>query len=380
MRALRSMAVVGSALAAALALGIGSAYADPPSGTVPATTDIVAGGSDTFQDLGNKWSTDYNSTSPSAKFYSWNATGSTPIQTKNDSNCANITRPNGSSAGINQVHANLQTSNGLPCLDIARASRPLSGSDPAGLVSADIGTDIITMAEISGGNGAGSQIGTADNPDSATVLQAIYECNASLINSADSGPVTWAEIGGTGPNASHAIQPILPQNGSGTRATFLADINVTASTIGSCVHNGTAPDNSVIEENEGTNSIFTTAYANYLDDLFPYSAGDYICQVFHSPGTCTDIHGSQALQDLDGVSALTTDSPPLLNDGFGGFTSTFIRQLYLVTLNAGTKTNPAWPSRLQAFLTWACGTTGQADVQSFGFDVPGNNCGFLQGT
>ena len=51
-------------------------------------------------------------------------------------------------------------------------------------------------------------------PLSAQQLKAIYSCTDT----------TWTSVGGTSGNT---IIPIIPQVGSGTRTTFLADIGLT---------------------------------------------------------------------------------------------------------------------------------------------------------
>ena len=51
-------------------------------------------------------------------------------------------------------------------------------------------------------------------PLSAQQLKSIYTCTAT----------TWTSVGGT---SADTIIPIIPQLGSGTRSTFLADIGLT---------------------------------------------------------------------------------------------------------------------------------------------------------
>ena len=381
MRALRSVILAGVAVAT-LAASTSVALADPSS--TPAVTAIVATGSDTIQFLADQWSTDYNATSPTNPFYSWDAvnpsTGATgdTIETKNDSNCS-IARPNGSGAGIAQLEAKLQnTAKTEYCVDLARASRNIKSTDGTGITSVVFAKDLITYSIYNGGNGVTNLTDTE--------LTAIYTCNASLISSSYSGAVKWSEVGGT---STDAIVPVLPQASSGTRQQWLSDIGVT--TLGSCVVNGANSSGGVIEENEGPNAEFTSAGnpTGYKDVLFPFSAGSYVCQV--DTGKCPNATGSLKLEDIDGKAPLT--SANVINvSGLSAFPAAYIRSLFLVSLNAGTASAPSIPTspiNLRAFLGngdksgWICGengtsTTAATDIANYGF-VVASNCGTLTG-
>jgi ABC-type phosphate transport system substrate-binding protein len=374
-RALRSIVLAGVA-AATLVAGAGSALADPS--VSPAVTSQVAVGSDTTEFLGDQFSTDYNATTPAAPFYSWDAVNPTTglpgdtIKTKNDANCS-MTRPNGSGAGIAQLEKKIKTSNGLDyCVDMARSSRNIKASDGTGITSVLFAKDLITWAANSGGNAVTNL--------TSTDLTAIYECNASLISSADSGAVTWKEVGGT---STDPIIPVLPQSSSGTRAQWLTDIGVT--TPGSCVVNGTY-NGASIEENEGTNAVYTSTGnpTGYKDVLGIFSGGDYVCQV--DTKKCPAQEGTLVLKEIDGKSPLTS-SNTINVSGLSAFGATYIRGLYFVTLNAGTAAAPKVPTTpvdLTKFLGqgntsgWVCGATAKTDITNFGFVQP-SNCGALTG-
>ena len=390
MRALRTIVLAGVA-AAALTAGIGSAMADPS--TTPTETSIVAVGSDTIEFQSDQAAIDYDATSPTNPFESWDAvnpaTGAVgdTIDTKNSAACS-IARPNGSGAGIAQLHAKLKTTDGTEnCVDVARASRNIQASDGTGIVSVLFAHDLITWSANGGGN-APANLSLTD-----TDLKAIYECNASLINSADSGPVKWSEVGGT---STDAIIPVLPQASSGTRSQWQTDIGVPNASLGTCVVNG-AFNGSSIEENEGTNAVFssTANAAGYKDVLFPFSGGDYVCQVHTLK--CPDQHGTLNLGEIDGKAPLT--SANVINAaGLSAFPALYIRGLYYVALNAGgtgvsPSPAPAVPNGtnlsgyhidLTKFLGqgntsgWICGTAGEADTTSFGFATVAN-CGALTG-
>ena len=375
MRALRTV-ITMSVAAATLAAGAGAALADPSSS--PAVTSIVAVGSDTTQFLSDQISTDYNATTPTNPFYSWDAVNPSTglpgdtISTKNDANCS-LTRPNGSGAGIAQLQNKLKATNGTDyCVDIARASRNIQSSDGTGLTSVLFAKDLITYATNSGGNGVTNLTDTD--------LTAIFSCNASLISSSYSGAVKWNEVGGT---STDAIIPVLPQSSSGTRSQWLSDIGVT--TPGSCVVNGTYGGNA-IEENEGNNAVFTATGnpTGYKDVLGIFSGGSYVSQVYtlHSP----DTHGTLLLQDIDSKAPLTS-THTINTAGLSAFPATYIRGLYYVTLNAGTASAPKVPTSpidLTKLLGqgntsgWICGTAAATDIKNFGF-ATASNCGALTG-
>jgi ABC-type phosphate transport system substrate-binding protein len=380
---------VGTAIAA-LSVSVGTALADPPASALPLpNTAIVAAGSDTIQFLADQFSTDYNATTPANPFYSYDAVNPSTglpadtITTKGSAttppaaaNPCTITRPNGSGAGIAAVKAQVKTSDGVNyCIDVARASRNIKSSDGAGLTSVLIARDLITVSEPSGSNGSDVSLTSSD-------LTAIYECNASLIDpSFPDAPVTWDELGGQ--LSTDPIVPVLPQANSGTRQQFQTDITVSNAQLGSCVVNGASSvDGSTIEENEGNNSEFGASNPNNLDVVFPFSAGNYVCQV--DTLKCPDAHGTQLLQDIDGTAPLNSDN----TINVGGFSSAYVRGLYFVSLNAGTASKPAVPTSpidLTKFLGqgnktgFVCSTAGQNDVASFGFAKAGNSCGFLTG-
>lgn len=356
-----------AALTAALSLVAGTAAADPPAGVVPATTDIVAAGSETTQSLFDQFSTDYNATTPAHKFYNFDATGSPLIKAKNDPSCGNFTttleRPDGANASIFALNANAQAADGNFCLDIASSDRGITAFDGP-VTSVLIAVDGITYATTALSNGVSGL--------SLTQLQSIYDCTATRWND--------PTIGGT---SGDLIVPILPQGNSGTRATFLQRINVTAP--GSCVVNadGTQP----IQENEGTNNIFLTGVApngwqyNTFDEIYPYSIGNYISQV--DKHTSADAHGNLVLNNITGNISrnprkpVIINEPPVINPNTANasINTSFPIQdgLFAVIRSTGDPANPV-PSYLRALLGnndntgWVCSNaTAQADVTNLGF-------------
>src|SRR5690242_4864016 len=116
---IRTKAAIGSALALSITLALGGqAFADPPSGVTPASTDIVGVGSDATQYVTDAIATAYDkahATGP--KLYSWDAVGSPTIVTK--SGAAPITRPAGGSAGVAALLADT-----TGAIDFARTTSP----------------------------------------------------------------------------------------------------------------------------------------------------------------------------------------------------------------------------------------------------------------
>ncbi len=143
--------------------------------------------------------------------------------------------------------------------------------------------------------------------------------------------------------------------------------------------NGTNASGAAIEENEGTNAVFSAANKN--DIVFPFSGGSYVAQVFtkFSP----DQHGSLLLAKIDNKAPLTSANKINVS-GLSAFGSTYIRGLYAVVRNAGTAAAPAVPTYLRPLLGngdtsgWIAGATASTDIADFGF-ATASNVGALTG-
>jgi len=241
MRKLNKAKVGAAALgAAAISLGMMSpALAD----IAPGSNDVVGAGSDTVQyasdflwDGTPNGDTGYN-TGKTNKVFSFDATadanGRATYNGKTDPSTGDpillattsvlragtkpVVRPNGSGAGI----ASLYTSPyigvaGAPVVNFARASRlPKCSEDTAaanagygGLHVFKYGTEHLTMAAANASTNA---------PNSLTL--------ATLINIYNGTYLKWGDIptySGSAPNQT--IIPEIPQNGSGTRGQFTADL------------------------------------------------------------------------------------------------------------------------------------------------------------
>lgn len=401
MRGIRNTVILGAVTVALVGIGTGTALADPPSGTVPALTDIVGVGSDTVTPLfagspsenaAGSLVTDYNSTSPANKLWSWDAvnpsTGAigdtivTKGSSASDTTCSTA-RPDGSGAGIAELEKNAKDGGDF-CVDFARSSRAPASTDPNTIAFAAMARDGITYSspEASGV--------TSPVPENLTWqdLAEIYSCNSSATN--------WSDFGG----GNAPIVPVLPQNGSGTRATFLLALGggTTPLTPGSCVVDGTSAG---IEENTGLSSPneaqFDPSGTPAVDDVFPYSIGDYIAQDPASNGVgghASSIwgHGVLSLHAMNDDSG-TSQSPTTTNASGQtvlntAFPSEMLRILYNVVRNGNPGGTPSFPTTPAYEATalpalfgpsgWICtNATAKADITSYGFTNLGRGCGAL---
>jgi hypothetical protein len=138
-----------------------------------------------------------------------------------------VQRPNGSGAGLNAMLLDttkpytinyFRSSSIITAGNITSAVTAFGG---AGFDGVTLGTDLLGMLAENTTNAVPLSVGQ---------LNGIYTCTGG---SGAGGQWTWADAGSTGANKNNLIVPIVPQAGSGTRKTFLADISVT--TPGSCV-------------------------------------------------------------------------------------------------------------------------------------------------
>ena len=246
------MLSVGSALPAHAAPTVKADYA-------PVANDVVGDGSDTLQfivdfsaDGDPSGDTGYNSAGNLFKLVSMDATADSNARFawKNGSTLLAplslqptavyrggtfpVQRINGSGAGINALLAD--TAPADPTINFARMSSNPTAAQGAtavtngwqGLQQFILGTEHLREAASNATAGTNSPAGL-----SAQQLVAIYQCTATA----------WNQVGGT---STDKIIPIIPQSGSGTRTTFLNDLqaanNNVAITLGSCVVTGEEND------------------------------------------------------------------------------------------------------------------------------------------
>ena len=204
----------GGVLAAgAIALSMvvsGTASADPKF--VPDQNDIVGVGSSTTEFLLNGLAGAFNSqkVGGSMRLASFDAEGSATIVLRQGSDP--ITRPNGSSAGIDELQGN-------PDVSFARSSR---GPNSTG----DEGTSFYPFAKDRLSYVYANPKSNVDPNLTAQDLFDIYTC----------GKTDWSDFGQ--PNGH--IEAKVPQAGSGTRSFFLASIGETEQQLQDAI---SQPDN-----------------------------------------------------------------------------------------------------------------------------------------
>jgi ABC-type phosphate transport system substrate-binding protein len=246
--------VITAGAAAALLLGSGVAQADPS--VQPNGNDLAGVGSDTTMLAMGELADVYNATlggGDPVEVASWDAIPAGTIWIKDANNNGvqdaneTINRPNGSSAGINELRRDATCDGAQDGLaSWARSSRARQASDSAcgGVSGAGVQVLFLPFASddlkytVNQNNGpidANNDGDTTDAVDfpgdtagtnaplnlTTNQLRSIFNCTAR----------TWNLVGG-GTNAT--INPKAPQAGSGTRQSFLDSLGLTA--YGSCVN------------------------------------------------------------------------------------------------------------------------------------------------
>lgn len=255
---LRRCAVVALGATAALSLGLGSAMADPhqlddgsadPTGFLPDSNDFVGTGSDTIQFATDLLARGWNDEGHDRRIASYDAinprTGErgddivirdpnqdTPVVDPAQPNGDDvvISRPDGSGGGITTLETNTN-------VDFARSSRPSNGSTEEDALSfvpfASDGLSYIV-----------DDASFVPTNLTATDLHNIYTCQLP------------------------GYSAKLPQANSGTRAFFLAQINVTEAQVAAAVAAGCVDDN--VQEHDPS-AVDGDPFA-----LAPFSSARYV--------------------------------------------------------------------------------------------------------
>jgi hypothetical protein len=393
-RKLLSVAAVAAGITALATLGTSSASADPTDGTFR----VFAGsGSDTTQSVMNGLAEAVSITG-NKQLASYDAIPvPTTVQTRAGaagSACTTIQRPSGSGDGrkalINSINgtagtyaqatANLNSANLLGCFDFARSSS--LDTTTVGLTAG--GT--LTYVPFASENVAYATLSTSNVPRQLTKgqLKSIYQC-------------TYHGVG-----LAQTIQPLLPQDSSGTRQFFVkailggdgkqvipaagaggAVVEGTSTNLGSCVKNKAADGVTDILEHDGT-------FLNNFDQLVPFSTAQFIAQ---QGGFIDNNLGRAALGSIS-VSASTTSggvntatepytSTLYNNPSSGAASSALKRDVYNVVQTSRITGANAASDLAKVFVgDTGAGTTGnnslicaqQAVIQSYGFN-PSTSCG-----
>lgn len=345
-----ALAVASVTALTGLSAGPALARPAPVASTAPAPGSVVAVGDATTQFLADQLAATWDAGHQGkTQLYSVDSTGTAKVVTKKG--CRSIARPNGSDPGINALAANVKdpASKKNFCVDFARVTRSEKSSDPSNVAFVPLALDNVTYATAPDSNA----------PHNLTQhdLAEIYNCTVK----------NWDAFKG-GKNAP--IKPLLPQAGSGTAAFFLVAIGAAPPTPG-CA---TQPPS--LEENEGTNSIFTGKSA--ADEIIPFSAGVWVAQAYHS-APCgkkpagsqnkfgCDANGKLRLNDINGTSPVAGHALSLK------FAGRFIRTLFDVVRTAHT------PDTIPSYLEPFIGQKGlfcanPAVIRDYGF-APTPSCG-----
>lgn len=259
--------------AAAASVGIALAVTAPasadPSGA-PTYRELAGMGSDTTFEVmnglsdivivgGQKVIGSYDPT-PAGQVVSTKAEADRP-NCNTEGGSGGVPRANGSSAGRDALLASMTAGDPIEgCLDFARSS---SGSIKTGQTFVPLGSDGLTYAFPKGGD-VGPKSTIAE-------LQLVYTCDPAVVG---------------------LLEPLIPQSGSGTRASWASLMGINNDAPPNCVKDtlGGQP----IQEHDGTR--FTAS-----NQLVPFSVAQYLAQSF---GASPDRRGSAQLGQLDGISPL----------------------------------------------------------------------------
>jgi hypothetical protein len=332
--------------------------------------------------------------------YSWDAVppgnlNDTTSTIKPKVGCKTNLRPDGSSAGITDLetdglgntsytyHGKKHT---VPCADFARSSRPRKSTDSpfakGGIAFDTLWADAVTYSAT---NLKGESTNVPDNLNKAQLVE-IFSCTVPAANGFAAN--TWgALLGSSAKGASDAIDPIVPQAGSGTLSFFMETaLGLSTDTEPTC---GTAANLTVAqqpEENEGVSPVFLTGGKPNPNVIYPFSIGAYLAAEFHSAGCgkhashkgknkfgCDDT----GVLGLDGISGIAPTASvkgskiPVTNPKWES--TVFERELYVVVPWASTKDHiPAYMEKFFGKKGYFCKDT--AVVKNYGFE-PDPHCG-----
>lgn len=305
-------------IAAGAAVGLAATlFATAPAANAePVGNGHVVVGSDTLQDVLNALTNGTSatgvvvrSTAAGLQAASFDATGSTTIQTKPAG--ARFGRPNGSGDGVRALSRSIDgapytsATPGSPTnvtitgqVDVARSSSGATVVTNGPLLYIPFGRDALSYAHSGGDNAA------FDHIDQAT-LKGIFEC-------------TITQVGGV------TVVPVIPQSGSGTRTDFLSKAGLgTGTTLGGCV---------VVGQEHDTNSLANGA-AFPANAITPMSAAQWVAQ---NTGAGVDRRGAGVKigSPIAGTPAVTGTGTSMVPNASFYANSTWGRDTYIVVESA----------------------------------------------
>ncbi|MFY1634951.1 hypothetical protein ACN27F_17040 [Solwaraspora sp. WMMB335] len=322
-----------AAAVCAIATGLTFVATGPAAADPAAATTVAGAGSDTTQDVLDALAKSIGE----PLMGSWNAIGGAALITpKNTTGCTNVSRPNGSSAGVAALRRSLSGTGSYPttsatyagtnpvplgalCFDFARSSSgPGGNASPTGLLQyVPFGLDGVTVAV---GPSSGADATAIRGSFTLTQLRTMYSQGLPQVGS-DGATYDPNPADGTTGTAVHLK---IPQAGSGTRSFFSSVMGISSSNPPTWVSDmftptagGTAQS---VQEHDGT--------AVRLDHnaLMPYSTAVWIAQATGH----NDRRDGAVLQTINGVAPISGGK---LNTAFPG---DLLREVYNVIPFAAT--------------------------------------------
>jgi hypothetical protein len=297
--------ILTATIAGALALGSGTAVADPsPACTSGGTVGtggcrtIALVGSDTTDDVMQALAEDASTLAIGGvkQVASYKATGTSPIQTHPGAGCS-IPRPNGSGAGrtalVNALNSSSAT---FGCIQGSRSSSQDLSSTANQLTYIPFGNENVDYA-VSGASDVPLDLALSD-------LQAVYSCS---------------DFANTG------IRPMLPQAGSGSRKFWIGEMyfnHVAQDTppasvtgVANCLENGTDEVGAPIQEHTG-------GQVNKRFEISFYSVAQWESQTLD---VITNARGTTRLGTIGGISPFGSGFP-INRDVYNVFPTALVNQ------------------------------------------------------
>jgi phosphate transport system substrate-binding protein len=283
--AFRRVPTAVAAVAGLTALALGVAVA--PASADPSTTYVTVG-SDTIQDVMNQFASDEFP----GQIGSWNAVNPTTAVAHEiitpKPGCS-MTRPNGSTEGLNALRKSINPSTtatqlaappSAGCIDFSRSSSgPGSNASVNGALQYipfaldAVGTATGPATAVTGSNPAVATaithaddftLGTLTTPGALITLY--RDCKAVTVDGVTYDPNIPAATG------DQQIHLYVPQAGSGTRNFWASTLGFNNTTLPTCVHDTIVGTTTAVEEHDGT------VYAQDADAFGPFSIAQFIAQ------------------------------------------------------------------------------------------------------
>jgi hypothetical protein len=412
LKTLVAAGAIGAVAAAVLAAPAMAEPINPHNGktVTPNAWDIVGVGSESIAFITDQLTYNYDcygtakkqtgkcttkSDSPANPYiYSWDGVppsnlNDTTSQIVAKKGCKLNSRPDGSSAGItalatdelgNTSYTYKGKKHTVPCVDFARSSRPRKGTDApykkGGIAFDTLWADAVTYAST---NLKGEATNVPGNLSTKQLVE-IFGCSVPKANGFAAN--TWgALLGASAKGASDAIDPIVPQAGSGTLSFWMETaLGFNGDGVPACSTESATVDQQP-EENEGVSPVFLVHGKPNPNVIYPFSIGAYLAAEFHSASCkkgashkgknkfgCDDtgVLGLNSINGLKPTASVKGSKIPVTNPAWES--TKFERELYVVVPFASTKSHI--PSNLEKFF----GSTGYfckntAVVKDYGFEA-----------